>query len=202
MNTKLAFTTMIFLGLGLGSCQKDAPEPEPKPTPVTSFSMQLNSQRWQPSQVGEDKCMQKFHGAWSRITTNEGSRPIFTIEAKNDIAGESRREEYLRIQISNLKTIGVYAITDAYTKDFFSHASFRVNRPGETVKHYTNKTDKPAFWVEVKEFIDLPEFSHKGIRGTFYGTLYNEVNPKDSITIHQGEFLFKKVNWYNYDQCF
>jgi hypothetical protein len=40
-----------------------------------------------------------------------------------------------------------------------------------------------------------------GIRGSFTGILYNEVDPRDSVTITRGAFVLKKVNWYNFDQC-
>ncbi|ALJ01050.1 DUF5025 domain-containing protein [Rufibacter tibetensis] len=202
MKRRIQFVLPLLYGvfLLLVGCQQDDDAVDQTPEPVTSFSMQLNNQRWQPSQIGEDKCMQKFHGAWSYL----GGKPYFTIVASRDakMVDNTWSEEGLRLQIFDLTRVGVYPITNSYKEDFVSYVSLRVNTSGGAPKVYVNKTDKPAFWVEVKEFYDLPGFSQKGIKGTFYGTLYNEANPQDSVSFEKGEFLFKKVNWHNYNQCY
>ncbi|MES2730235.1 MAG: DUF5025 domain-containing protein [Bacteroidota bacterium] len=194
--------TLALLALLL-SCQKEKVIQEQKPQPLNSFSMRLNGQVWQPSQIGKEVCMRTFHGAWSAVTENSQQKPFYTISAYKDPQAkvDYTSENAFKFQISNVKKTGLYEIKGSYTEDFSSYALFTINKPDGTYNRYVNKITHGSFFVEVSEFIPTPASELSGIRGTFYGTLYNEKNPLDSLIFQGGEFTLKKINWYNFNQC-
>jgi hypothetical protein len=191
---------------GLPGCRQEEPaRPQQKPQPINAFSMYLNGRYWEPSGIGADPCQRTFNGAWSAITTADDQRiPYYTVVACRD--GRSRTsaesENALRIQIMDVQKAGRYPISGAYQGYYTSHAVLSMNAPDGTRKRYVNRAGSDAFVVEVTEFFaPLTELPVNGIRGTFHGTLYNEADPLDSLTISRGAFTLKKVNWYNFDQC-
>ncbi|MBC7923228.1 MAG: DUF5025 domain-containing protein [Ferruginibacter sp.] len=185
------------------SCQKKEIAKEQKPQPLNSFSMQLNGQAWQPSTVEQDQCMRTFKGAWSSVTEKGEEKPYYTIWAYKDprAVGIYGSENAFEFQIFDVKKTGTYTLTGSYKEHFSAYALFVVNKPDGTNSRYINNTNKGAFTVEVSEFTSLPGSWFNGIKGSFYGTLYNENNPLDSLTLQQGEFTLKKINWYNFNQC-
>jgi hypothetical protein len=186
--------------ISLSSCHKDDVSVEEEKAPlVNSFAMELNGKAWQPGQIGKDECMRTYNGAWSSI----GENPFYNITAYWDPKGvaDHSSENILRLQIMNLRSLGEYKPRDSYIDPFKSYALFSVKKPDGSSIRYINKGNVASFSVVFQEFITLPNTSIQGVKGTFYGTLYNEVNPLDSITITRGTFTLKKTNWYNFDQC-
>jgi hypothetical protein len=198
---------LLLAGLaGLPGCRQEEPaRPQQKSQPVNAFSMYLNGRYWEPSGIGADPCQRTFNGAWSAITTADDQRiPYYTVVAYRDRRSltSAESENALRIQIMDVQKVGRYPISGAYQGDFTSHAVLNINAPDGTRKRYVNRAGSDAFVVEVTElFAPLTELPVNGIQGTFYGTLYNEADALDSLTISRGAFTLKKVNWYNFDQC-
>jgi hypothetical protein len=101
----------------------------------------------------------------------------------------------------DVKQTGQYILNGFYQENFSSYAIFARKNADGTSTRYINKTNSEGFSVIIDEFLTLKGSHVTGIKGTFYGTLYNENNPSDSITIQQGEFTLRKINWYNFNQC-
>jgi len=200
LTKQIFFLSLLLL---LMSCQKEDLAKEQNAQPLNSFSMQLNGRSWQPSQIGEDECMRTYHGAWSEVTQNGVKKPYYTISAYRDskALATAQSENGLRLQITNVQKTGTYNLTGSYQQSFDSYAVFSVRKPDGTYSRYINKVNKPSFVVEVSEFIPISGSSVTGIKGAFYGTLYNESNSLDSLTFTRGAFTLKKVNWYNFNQC-
>jgi hypothetical protein len=192
---------LLFLSLVLvvGSCQKEDLSEEKKAVPLNSFTMQVNGQAWHPSQIGDDACMRTYQAAWSALN----GKPYYNISAYRDTQATASFESknVLKLQIMDVQQTGVYFLTGSYQQDFTSYAIFIINKPDGTHSRYLNKVNTPSFSVEVNEFIPVPESYIKGIKGSFKGTLYNETNPLDSITLSNGAFTFSKINWFNFNQC-
>lgn len=196
-------TLFLSLLLLMGSCQKEEILEKQNFNFLNSFTMQVNRQSWEPSQVGEDKCMRTYNAAWAALIGNGVRKPYYTISASRDskAAATSQSENVFRLRIFNVQETGAYPITGSYVEPFNSFAVFSVIKPDGTYVQYINKFDKPAFVVEVTEIIPIPGSAVTGIKGTFQGTLYNEINSLDSLTFSRGAFTFKKLNRNNYNQC-
>jgi hypothetical protein len=188
-----------------GCRTEETAKPQQKPQPVNAFSMYLNGRYWEPSGVGNDPCQRTFNGAWSAVTNaNHDRTPYYTVWASRDRGGVTSwgSENALEFQVMGLDKAGRYPVTGSYRQEFTSYAVFNLNSPGSAPKRYVNRAEDASFVVTVREVLEpLPGGVINGIRGSFTGTLYNEVDPRDSVTITRGAFVLKKVNWYNFDQC-
>ncbi len=203
----------IGLLILLLACGTEDVKKEQKPQSVNAFRMLLNGAPWEPSRIGQDECMRTFGGAWSSATDNTGKRPYYTVWAYQDPRWESEDSEdgdvpeyesdnIFLFQVMDVWEPGRYSITGSYKDHISSYARFHVQKPGGTSKLYVNKANSSSFVVEISEICaPLSELPVNGIKGSFYGTLYNEANPQDSLTIRRGEFTLKKINWYNFNQC-
>lgn len=199
---KRIYTQFLFISFAalLSSCVKDQISMEEmKPVPVNSFAMEVNGKAWQPGQIGEDECMRTYNGAWSKT----GNIPYFNIIAYWDPKGltDVNSENVLNMQIFDVNQLGEYKLKGSYLESKASYVFFKVHKLDGSFTRYTNKRESSSFTVEFKEFIAVTYGSLKGVSGVFYGTLYNESNPLDSITITRGAFTLKKTNFYNFDQC-
>jgi hypothetical protein len=94
---------------------------------------------------------------------------------------------------------GTYLIDGSF-EDFTSYARLTINDLNGK-RRYQNKTGSTLFKVTVTALFPNPNSSVTGIGGSFEGILYNLENPADSITIKKGEFVFRKTNRYNFNQC-
>jgi len=198
---KRIFIQLLFLSIFvcLSSCNKEQVLLKPKkPLPLNTFAMEVNGQAWQPGQIGKDECMRTYYGAWSSLDYS-----FFNIVAYRDPQGlaDASSENALQIQIMNVTGLGKYELTGSYLESFKSHASFTVKKPDGSHVRYINRRDVSSFFVVFEKFIPVPKTDIKGVKGVFYGTLFNEVNPLDSITLTQGNFTFSRTNRYNFDQC-
>jgi hypothetical protein len=194
----------VSMGFSLSGCEKEEPLAAEIIKPLNAISMQVNGQRWQPAQIGEDDCRQTFSVSRSALTGSGGvNKPFYTIWAYQDpkAVANYQSENVFRLQFMNVEKVGSYPITGSYKQDFSSFVVFTLNKPGAPSSRYINKTDRANFKVEVNAFYPIPTSFSTGIEGTFSGTLYNESNPQDSITIAKGAFTFKKVNWSTFNQC-
>ncbi len=183
----------------LFGCVKEQITEVKKPIRVNSFTMDVDGQEWEPGQLGDDDCIRTYNGAWSWI----GENPYFNISAWRDPKGhiDIDSKNVLQIQVMNVKELGKYPIAGAYTKSFQSFAFFRVTKEDGSFIRYVNKTEKPSFIVDFKQFAPRPNTNLKSVDGVFSGILYNELNPLDSIVISNGTFTLKHTNGYNFDQC-
>jgi len=189
-----------LLGLGLlilalGCNKKDKLKEDLKP--LNSFSMYLNDQFWQPSLIDNDSCFSTFHCDYSEI----GEMPFYTIIAYKDSQSRANTlsENMIRIQIMNVNSTGLFNISDPFG-DFNSYAMFVINESGNQ-KIYQNSATKISSEIIIEEMLPIDGSILTGIRGSFSGILYNNVNPNDSIVIDNCKFTFKKINWANFCQC-
>ncbi len=198
---------LLLLGglVGLPGCRPEEPaRPQQKPQPINAFSMYLDGRYWEPSGIGADPCQRTFNGAWSAITRNGQQQSYYTVVAYRDRASVTswQSENALEFQIAGVEKAGQYPVTGSYREEFTSYAVFNVNSPGSAPKRYVNKSRGSHFVVTVSEILTPVQGGVvQGIEGSFAGTLYNEADPQDSLTISRGAFTLKKVNWYNFDQC-
>ncbi|MEQ7802050.1 DUF5025 domain-containing protein [Pedobacter sp. ASV1-7] len=169
------------------------------PVLVNSFAMEVDGLLWQPGQVGKEECNRTFKGAWSSL----GEKPFFNISAYRDAKGrtDADSENVLEIQVMNVRETGEYKLTGSYLESFKSYALFKITKQDGSSGMYSNKHDISSFTVSFEQFISRPGTNLKGVKGAFYGTLYNEKDPLDSIVIKRGAFVFKKTNEYNFRQC-
>lgn len=188
----LFISSLVLIG-----CTKE--EVKELKLPVNSFSMYLNGNHWQP--YTPEPCYSTFIGSMSLL--NE--QPFYTITAYKDSKGATDylSDYQLRIQIMDVLKPGIYPTRGTYEQDFDSYAIYidRENiSSSEKGTRYINKREESSFFVQVDEILKIEGLSSKGIQGSFYGALYNESNPQDSIVIEQGEFTFRTVN-RNFNQC-
>lgn len=195
---KLLSIGLLTLFLG---CQEDELVQEIQP--LNSFSMNLDDRLWEPSIVAEDECMRTFQCFRSSVSGNNQEIPFYNIKAYKDPQAKSNfeSENFMELQISDVQVTGNYEISGSYKEDFSSHVLFIVREPGGASRSYVNEVNGNSFVVEISEFIPIDGFSLPGIKGFFHGTLYNEDNPLDSLVFRSGEFTFKKINWFNFNQC-
>ncbi|EMR01065.1 hypothetical protein ADICEAN_03813 [Cesiribacter andamanensis AMV16] len=184
------------------SCEKK--EEETIHTPVNSLSMEINGQAWKPYE--RDPCTSTFMCSWTGVSgPGDIDMDLYTISAFKDTKGRAdyRSENQLRIQLTDVEAPGVYLTTGSYKSDFDSYAIFIDRTAGdapESGKRYVNKTVENSFYVQVEEILPREGVSPNGIRGTFYGTLYNEEDPSDYILIQKGEFTFQILD-FGWNHC-
>ncbi len=185
----------IVLSLSLiNSCDEDS-EDGLENVNLNSFTMVLGGEAWVPSFV--DDCEQLFTCSMSELN----SERFYEIKAYRDpdLKASFESENYLDIQIMNVSEVGTYPINESYG-DFTSYARFRFNEEGQTTV-YENKLDENSFYVDITEFLPREYSALIGIKGSFRGSLYNMDEPNDSIEIQSGEFVFQRINRFNFNQC-
>lgn len=168
-----------------------------EPGPLNSFSMYVNNEFWEPSVIDNTGCYATYNCAESFID----GRPFYVIKAYRDPEHKTdpTSEHYFYLQVMNVNEIGTYEITEPFG-DFRSSVLYEKNESGST-KKYANSIEKVSCFVTIDEIIPIEGASTSGIKGTFWGTLYNTEDPNDSITINNCAFTFKKTNWNNFNQC-
>jgi hypothetical protein len=199
-NRVLIQALFLCILISFASCNKEGVPLEPvKAHSLNTFGMEINGEAWEPGQIGKDECMRTYYGAWSSLN----AIPFFNIVAYRDPTGLTgvKSENALQIQIMNVNGLGKYDLTGYYLESLKSNASFAVKKLDGTYVRYINRRGVPSFFVVFTKFITIPKTDIKGVEGSFYGTLYNEVDPLDSITLTKGNFTFNKPNRYNFDQC-
>jgi hypothetical protein len=192
---------MLFLSIfvSLSSCNKQQVSLEPKkPVPLNTFAVEVNGRAWLPEQIGKDECMRTYYGAWSSL-----DYPFFNLVAYRDPQGltGAGSENALNIQIMNVRGLGKYELTGSYLESFKSYAFFTMKKPDGSRVRYINRRDVSSFSVVFEAFIPLEKTNIQGVKGVFAGTLYNEVDPLDSIKLTHGDFTFNRPNRYSFNQC-
>jgi hypothetical protein len=165
--------------------------------------MKINGANWLPSLVDGDKCRSAFIPEGFFITTQDGIIPYYKIMAYKDknARTDGYSENIFRIQVGNVTKEGTYNVSGSYKDHFGSHALFSVHNADGTSKLYVSLEDKPSITVEVEEIIPIEGASVTGISGVLYGTLYNEADHTDTMTIEAGKFFFSKMNWFDFEHC-
>lgn len=185
------------------ACDND--EQIPQPEIINSISVVLDNDNWQPSQIGDDGCMSTFQCDYREIKTSEGQTiPFYTIQAFRDPGLEAsyKSENALQFQVMNVTEIGTYNIEGKFGADFQSYARFTVNNEDGTFVRYENDPDRNPFIVVIDELLSpYSNLSFGGIKGSFYGSLYNFDNPSDSLNFENGKFVLKKTNSQSFNQC-
>ena len=184
---------IIFLNL-LISCKMDSEEVLNQNN-VNSFTMIVNEQEWLPSVI--DPCHRTFQCSMGEL----GQSKYYEIDAFRDPSSTSNleSENIFELTVMDVNLIGDYTI-DGEFKDFSNYARFTINDiNGKRI--YQNKENGSEFNVSVNQLFPKKNSDLVGIAGSFSGVLYNINNPVDSIIINQGEFIFRKTNWYNFNQC-
>lgn len=190
----------LVLAITIISCSKEIPAPvDKKPQTVNSFAMQLGGKNWEPGIIGTGPCSRTFNATWSWLD----GKPFFNISAYSDPSGKTgaESENGLLIQVMDVQATGSYFLTGSYLKSFSSNAVFWTRKPDGSRARYINVETSQPFRVVFEQFTDRPNTTLKGVSGYFYGTLHNEKDPSDSVTIKKGEFVFHRTNWYDFSQC-
>lgn len=196
------FKPVLFISLIvlISSCVKDQMSIEKKnPVLVNSFAMEVDGQTWHPGQIDKEECHRTFKGAWSSLD----EKHFFNISAYRDAKGrtDADSENVLQIQVMNVRGTGDYKLTGSYLESFESFAFFKITKQDGSSARYSNKHDISSFTVSFEDFISRSGTNLKGVKGAFYGTLYNDKDPLDSIVITKGAFIFKRTNESNFRQC-
>jgi hypothetical protein len=193
----LEVALFLFLFLFIISCNQNSTPKDPPEERLNTFEMKLNGEVWKPSTINSNDCMRSFMCNMSEIAPG----PFYKIESYKDPLSKTNltSENFFEIEIMNVNATGIYFI-DEQMGDFKNYARFRINDTnGKRI--YENKENSTSFAVEITGFNSIKNSILKGITGSFYGTLYNTENELDSLQIEGGEFIFKKINWYNFNQC-
>ncbi|MDN4166852.1 DUF5025 domain-containing protein [Cytophagales bacterium LB-30] len=163
---------------------------------LNTFQMTINGELWKPSVIDNKPCQETFRCDQSAI----GGKIYYTIKASKDPQSTTNfeSENVLMLQIMNVNDVGIFPISDTFG-DFNSYFQFIKNENNEQ-KIYMNDTLNSAK-VEILELMPIEEGGLIGIRGRFSGTLYNTINQNDSIVIDNCDFTFKRINWYDLNQC-
>jgi hypothetical protein len=132
---------------------------------------------------------------------NYGEQKMYTFYAYRDPKGidDGYSENLLRIQIMNVTGPGTYFLDGSYKEDFDSYILFKAQLPGNDPKLYINDPLRSQFQVKIDQQIPIKDSPSKGVIGSFWGTLYDEDNPADSLVIENGKFIFRVVNYH--DHC-
>jgi len=185
---------VAFSAAFASSCDEESRSIEP--TAVNSFKMIVNGVLWEPSVI--DPCHKTFQCAWSALN----DKPFYNISAYRDPHNSTSlfSENSFSMQLMDASRAGVYPINGSFLQNFESYATFVINDGGgKTV--YQNKKNGNSFHVEIIELFHSQLTSVVGIQGAFSGVVYNIDNPLDSIVIDKGDFLFKKLNRYDFNHC-
>lgn len=188
--SKIVFILTIVI---MYSCQQD--EMKTNNTNLNTFSMTLDGNSWRPSVI--DSCTKTFQCNMSSLDDDY----FYKVEAYRDpsLIANLESENFFEMQIMGVNDIGTFAINGGH-EDFQSYARLTINDiTGK--RRYQNKKDGESFTVAVTEIFTSETSLLRGIGGSFSGFLYNLDNPEDSIKIENGTFVFKKINWYNFNQC-
>ncbi len=188
----------------LQGCENNNSDEEVTVTPnvLNSFGFTLNGESWRPHTNDNNECIQTFNcSSWALSGNPE--IPFYTIRAFRDPNGKTgeNSENVLRFQLRDVSDTRSYTISGSYKEDLSSYVLFIINKSDGTSTRYINAMDQDAFFARVDDFIPIEGFSRQGIKGSFFGTLYNEEDSSDSLAIEKGTFTFEKINWSNYDQC-
>ena len=202
MSHPYIFRSLFILSIltVLISCNKENPAPEAiKVQLANSLAMQVDGQQWEPGGSAKEECFRTFNAAWSWLDR----KPFFNISAYRDANGNTgaESENSLLIQIMDITLEGSYSIKGSYVESFTSHALFRTAKPDGSKATFVNSQTSNSFKVVFEQFMERPNTTLKGVKGSFSGTLYNEKDPSDSIVIKKGSFVFKRTNGYDFRQC-
>ena len=186
----------LFIVNILVSCKKEN-EVKQETKHLNSFTMNVNDQLWQPSLIENDPCYSTFDCEMSEIN----QVPYYRIRAykNSQLKSGNMSDNIFRIQIMNVKNIGVYNISDSFGT-FNSYAWFIINESGSQ-KIYENSKKENECIVTIEKLITNNGSILKGIEGSFSGILYNNADPSDFIVIDSCKFTFSKINTYNFCQC-
>ncbi|MBN1184652.1 MAG: DUF5025 domain-containing protein [Bacteroidales bacterium] len=165
--------------------------------PINAFFMNMDDQLWEPSIINDSICLSTYSCVYSEVDQT----PYYTITAYRDPQAKSNyeSENIFRLQIMNADSVGPYIISDSVGS--FTSFALLVKNDIYGQKKYVNNANKKSFFVHIDEMIPIEFFSKPGIKGSFYGIIYNEDNPTDSIVIEDGQFMFNKINRNNFNQC-
>ncbi len=177
--------TLFLLFLMLTGCKGDEPKAKVR---TNTFSMSINGKQWLPYQDPDNPCYSTFIGSIA-------GPGVYRISAYRDPSGAAEwwSENLLRMQVLNVTEPGIYFLEGTYKEDFDSYFMFQIRPTMDNYSRYVNDPTRGDFVVHVHEFLPARLIPSKGLRGSFYGILYNEDNPLDSLIIENGEFTFDYI---------
>lgn len=190
----------LIVALGLAGCRQNEPVKARDRALINFFSMQVNRQLWKPYKSPIDSCRGSTFGATQSELQYTSGRvvPFYTFYASRDPNGRdgANSENMLRMRVMNVTEPGIYLLEGTYREDFDSYIMFQIQQPAGGLKRYVNNLARRPFVVYVQEFIaPVKGTSSNGLKGSFAGVIYNEVNPSDSLVIEKGDFTFGIVNY-------
>ncbi len=174
---------------------------------LNQFSLLVDGVPWHVSESTTDPCQKAFHASESFGPYEVGQQPepsyyhIYAIQDPLVFEGVADVKNKLEIQVYDVAEIGHYLIDGSDQENFQSFVRFLVTTAEGEKKLYKND-QRGNFVFSIDRFINTSTLSGlRGIAGEFAGTLYEVSEPSDSLVISQGEYLFAKMNWTNFDQC-
>ncbi len=199
-----AFSKMTLIGVILLtliiSCEQNIVE-DVNQDNINTFKMTVNGLVWTPSVI--DSCHRTFICQMSQSISSSTTNNFYTIEAYRDpsfIANLSS-ENFFEIHIINLNKTGSYIIDGVFEDLRLNNVARLTINDLNGKRRYQNKKNDTSFKVNVTQLFPSQSSSIVGIGGSFSGTLFNIDNSADSIIIKGGEFIFKKTNHNNFNQC-
>jgi hypothetical protein len=186
----------FIFSVALSGCSKDE---DGTKNPINEFSMSLDGRTWKPSVLGD--CQSSFYAAVTYFTYKTGETSSSYLMKANRYSDETNTvtESDFEVVVSDVIELGNYELDGSYKDLTSSYAVYKKNT-ASGLKIYINSSDSP-FIVNIKNFLPVKNSEMLGIQGTFEGTLQNEKDPSDKMIIQKGNFTFKKINWYDFNQC-
>ena len=201
MNPLVRIPLLVFACISLLSCNNDN-EITPQPFPVNSLHFDYGNATFSPDQLNNNECQLNLTYTFGGITT---SNIDFLIPTFNIIAvhtnPDSDAEIIFDTRIVADKDTDTYAVTGAFSSITESNIRITIKQNDGSNKTFINSTTEEQFFVEVQNINYVENSAIPKIRGKFWGVLYNQDDVTETLTINNGEFVFRKTLLSDFNHC-
>ena len=201
MNPLVRISLLVFACISLLSCNNDDETVQQQFT-VNSLHFDYDNTTFSPDQLNNNECQLNLRYIFGGITTSNtaGEIPTFDITAVHTNP-DSGTEIIFDTRIVADKDTDTYAITGAFSSITESNTRITIKQNNGSNKTFINSTTEEQFFVEVQNINYVENSAIPKIRGKFWGVLYNQDDTTETLTINNGEFVFRKTLLSDFNHC-
>lgn len=194
---------LIFMLAFILSCNSDDTQTENQTFVANTFSFEMDTVKWLPSILNEDECFQAFSCQYGQIISPTQTIESFRIIGYQDSNGvtDVNSDNMFRLLMLADQGPGIYPINGSYQTSVEQPHVLFVLQDNTSEKRYVNSTTEESFFVQLDNIEFIESSAIPKIKGSFWGTLYNEQDTSDLMIIKNGTFTFKQIGLNDFNQC-
>ena len=201
MNYLVRISLLLFACISLLSCNNDD-ETVQQQFIANSLVFNYNDKVFSPDQLNDNECQLNLKYIFGGIITSNaaGEIPTFDITAVHTNP-DLGTEIIFDTRIVADKDTDTYAVTGAFSSITESNIRITIKQNDGSNKTFINSTTEEQFFVEVQNINYVENSAIPKIRGKFWGVLYNQDDTTETLTINNGEFVFRKTLLSDFNHC-